>query len=474
MLKKIRSFLIVSIICISIGIVIAEALRGVEQKPNFIIIFTDDQGYNDLSCFGSETIKTPNLDLLAKQGRKFNSFYVASPVCTPSRAGLLTGSYPRRIDMAKGVIFPQDNHGLHTDELTIADMLKAAGYATACIGKWHLGHRKPFLPTSQGFDTYFGIPYSNDMNHPDNSGKGAILRRDDSWMDQDTAWKKWKTPLIQDEAIIELPVNQRTITRRYIDKAINFITANREKPFFLYLPHSMPHVPLFVPEDVFDSNPANAYANTIEHIDAECGRLIKAVKALGLSKTTYIIFTSDNGPWNGTWIPFNNHAGSAAPLRDGKGTTYEGGQRVPTIMWAPGRIPAGTQTSEIAATIDLLPTIATISGAKLNPRGTIDGVDICDLIHGKGKSPRSEFLYYSRDGKIEGLRQGKWKLRMSNNRNKESATAELYNLVADIAERVNLAEQHPTKVVNLAKRMRELDAAISEDIRPKGRYSPEG
>ena len=467
--KKTLFCLLVVIICLSASIFKTIHLKEIGQKPNFIIIFTDDQGYNDLSCFGSDSIKTPNLDLLAVQGRKFTSFYVASPVCTPSRAALLTGSYPRRIDMAKGVIFPQDNHGLHTDELTIADMLKEVGYATACIGKWHLGHREPFLPTSQGFDTYFGIPYSNDMNHPDNSSKESIPRRDESWVDQDTAWTKWKTPLMLDEAIIELPVNQRTITRRYTDKAIDFITANKENPFFLYLPHSMPHVPLFVPEDVVDPDPANAYANTIEHMDTECGRLIEAVKALGLSQNTYIIFTSDNGPWNGSWIPFNNHAGSAAPLRDGKGTTYEGGQRVPAIMWAPGRIPAGTETNEIASTIDLLPTIATIAGAELNPRGIIDGVDICDIIHGRGRSPRSEFLYYSRDGKIEGLRQGKWKLRTSNNRNKKPATVELYNLDADIAERVNLAEQYPSKVVSLAKRMRELDTAISEDIRLRGK-----
>ena len=466
---KIRFSLILGFIYLYTGLLISEALDNPEKKPNFIIIFADDQGYNDLSCFGSDTIKTPHLDLLAEQGRKFTSFYVASPVCTPSRAALLTGSYPRRIDMEKGVIFPQDNHGLHTDELTIADMLKEAGYTTACIGKWHLGHRKPFLPTSQGFDTYYGIPYSNDMNHPDNSGKEAVLRRDESWKDQDTAWKRWKTPLMQDEAIIELPVNQRTITRRYTDRAIDFITANKETPFFLYLPHSMPHVPLFVPKEVVDPDPVNAYANTIEHMDTECGRLIEAVKGLGLSKNTYIIFTSDNGPWNGSWIPFNNHAGSAAPLRDGKGTTYEGGQRVPTIMWAPGRIPAGTQTSGIAATIDLLPTIAAIIGVELNPRGEIDGVDISDFIHGKNKSPRSEFLYYSRDGNIEGLRQGEWKLRTSNNRNKKPATVELYNLVADIAERVNLAELHPSKVISLTKRMRELDAAISEDIRPRGK-----
>ncbi|MCG8583492.1 MAG: sulfatase, partial [Pirellulales bacterium] len=321
------------------------------DKPNFIIIFTDDQGYNDLGCFGSESIKTPNIDQLAKEGRKFTSFYVACSVCTPSRAALLTGSYPKRIAMERHVIFPAHTHGLHPEEVTIADLLKDAGYATACVGKWHLGHRKPFLPTSQGFDSYYGIPYSNDMNHPDNKGKPR-MSQDASWKDQDAAVKKWKTPLMQDDKIIELPVNQRTITRRYTDKAIEFVTQNKDKPFFLYLPHSMPHIPLFVPDDVLDPNPKNAYTNVIEHIDAEVGRLVKTVKDLGLSKNTYIIFTSDNGPW----LQFGTHGGSAKPLRKGKGTTYEGGHRVPCVMWAPGRIPAGTTSDKFLTTMDLLPT----------------------------------------------------------------------------------------------------------------------
>lgn len=435
------------------------------DKPNFIIIFTDDQGYNDLSCFGSEKIKTPHLDQLAKEGRKFTSFYVASPVCTPSRSALLTGCYPKRIGMAKGVIFPADNHGLHTDEVTIADMLKPAGYATACIGKWHLGHRKPFLPTSQGFDTYYGIPYSNDMNHPDNSGKKGVPRRDDSWNDQETAWKAWKTPLMQDEEIIELPVNQRTITRRYTDKAIEFITANKDKPFFLYLPHSMPHVPLFVPEDVLDKDPANAYTNTIEHIDAECGRLIKAVKDLNLADSTYIIFTSDNGPWNGTWGNYKNHAGSSAPLRDGKGTTYEGGQRVPCIMWAPGRIPAGTESSGIATSIDLAPTIADLAGVEFKPRGPIDGMNMSSFIQGKDESPRTEFIYYSRGGSIEGLRHGDWKLRIANKKG-----VELFNLVDDISEKNNIAKEHPERVANMTQRLKELDKQVDDGIRPRGKF----
>jgi len=433
------------------------------EKPNFIIIFTDDQGYNDLGCFGSETIKTPHLDQMAVEGRKFTSFYVASSVCTPSRAALLTGCYPKRLGMAKGVIFPKDNKGLHQEEVTIADMLKGAGYATACIGKWHLGHRKPFLPTSQGFDSYYGIPYSNDMNHPDNGDRKGIPRRDDSWKNQEKAWRTWKTPLMQDEEIIELPVNQRTITRRYTDKAIEFITTNRDKPFFLYLPHSMPHVPLFVPEDANDPDPQNAYKAVIEHIDAQVGRLMDTVRDLKLSDNTYVIFTSDNGPW----LTFKNHGGSAKPLRNGKMTSYEGGQRVPTIMWGPGRILAGTQTDAIATTMDLLPTIAKLAGAELKPRGPIDGMDINKVIHGTSSSPRDELLYYSMRGELDGLRQGDWKLRIT----KKGGT-QLFNLAEDIGESENLADKFPKRVQTLRSRMQALDKEITAEVRPQGKFNP--
>lgn len=318
-------------------VLLSAAASAETARPNFIVIFTDDQGYADLGCFGSENIKTPHIDRMAQEGRRFTSFMVASSVCTPSRVALMTGCYPKRIGMEKHVIFPANNHGMHQDEVTIADMLKTAGYATACIGKWHLGHRKPFLPTRQGFDSYFGIPYSNDMKHPDNKGK-PWGQWDKSWNEPKEMVKKWGTPLMQDEEIIELPCDQRTITRRYTDRAIEFVKANRNRPFFLYLPHSMPHLPLFVPDDVRDPNVKNAYKNTIEHIDAETGRLLKTVRDLGLEKNTYVIFTSDNGPW----IKFKHHAGKATPLRGGKAQHTEGGQRVPCVMWAPGRIPAGT------------------------------------------------------------------------------------------------------------------------------------
>lgn len=455
---------------IAVAYFLSTLMAFTADKPNFIIIFTDDQGYNDLSCFGSKKIKTPFIDSIARDGRKFKSFYVASPVCTPSRAALLTGCYPIRIGMQRHVIFPANNHGMHKDEVTIADLLKDNGYATACVGKWHLGHRKPFLPTSQGFDSYYGIPYSNDMNHPDNKGKPRISS-DASWADQDKSVKNWKTPLMKNEEIIELPVNQRTITRRYTDEAIKFVKENKEKPFFLYLPHSMPHIPLYVPEDVFDSNPQNAYTNVIEHIDTEVGRLLKTVTDLDLDKNTYIIFTTDNGPW----LQFKNHGGSALPLKAGKGTTYEGGQRVPCVMKGPG-IPAGTESNEIMGTIDLLPSIAKLAGIELKTRGQIDGLDASQLMLGGSKSPRNEFVYYSSVGDLQGIRQGDYKLRIAKPRkrgkNKKQAevkaTVELYNLKEDISESNNLAQSMPEKVETLKKRMEALNAEITKTVRPRG------
>ncbi len=278
-------------------------------KPNFILIFIDDQGYGDLSCFGSQKIRTPNIDRLSTEGRKFTSFMVASPVCTPSRAALLTGCYPKRVGMHQHVLFPSSTRGLNPQEHTLGDHLKSEGYATACFGKWHLGHHPEVLPTSNGFDTYFGIPYSNDMNHPDNKGKpkGGPDGMDILWKDPESTLTKWKTPLFEDEAIVELPVDQRTVTRRYTQKAIDFVKAHRDKPFFVYLPHSMPHIPLYVPDDVRDPDPKNAYTNTIEHIDAEVGRLLNVLDELKLSDNTYVIYTTDNGPW----LSFKHHGGSA-------------------------------------------------------------------------------------------------------------------------------------------------------------------
>jgi len=435
-----------------------------DEQPNFIIIFADDQGYNDLGCFGSKTIKTPHIDRLASEGRKYTSFYVPCSVCSPSRAALLTGCYPKRVGMHRHVLFPKSDHGLNPDEYTIADHLKASGYATACFGKWHLGHHAQTLPRAQGFDKYFGIPYSNDMNHPDNKGKSK-LSSDELWADQESAITKWKTPLIENEEIIELPVDQRTVTRRYTDKAIEFVTENKDKPFFLYLPHSMPHIPLYVPEDVYDADPQNAYKCVIEHIDAEVGRLAQTVRDLGLSGKTWIIYTSDNGPW----LQFKNHGGSAGPLRAGKGTTFEGGQRVPCVMWAPGRIPAGTSTDAFSSTMDLLPTIAAVTKTKL-PQRKIDGFDISSTFN-SDNSPRDEMIFYSKNGPLEGIRKGDWKyLEVTPRKNKRNPNPKtntyLFNLADDIGEQNNLLQSNEDVASQLKARMAEVDAEVSSNARP--------
>jgi arylsulfatase A-like enzyme len=438
------------------------------DKPNFIIIFTDDQGYGDLGCFGSTKIKTPHIDRLAKEGRKFTNFMVASPVCSPSRAALLTGCYPKRVSMHQHVLFPSSQKGLNPTEHTIADHLKDQGYATACFGKWHLGHHPETLPQQNGFDTYFGIPYSNDMNHPDNKGKpqGGKGGMDKLWADPESTLTKWNTPLMENEKIIEVPVDQRTVTRRYTDRSLNFIKDNKEKPFFLYLPHSMPHIPLYVPDDVRDPDPLNAYTNVIEHIDAQVGRIADLLRELKLDQNTYLIFTTDNGPW----LQFKNHGGSAGPLRDGKGTTFEGGQRVPCVMWAPGRIPADTTCDALCGTIDLLPTIATLTQTPLPKKNKIDGLNISKLLAGSNESPRDEFIYYTSNGVLEGLRQGKYKLLMKKGRAQKNKPAPkpqvlLFDLTADLGEKDNLAEKHPELVSRLGLRMKELDAEITKNQR---------
>lgn len=436
--------------------------------PNFVLIFTDDQGYGDLGCFGSTSIQTPNIDRLAKEGRRFTSFMVASPVCSPSRAALLTGCYPKRVGMHQHVLFPTSTKGLHPNEHTIADHLRSLGYATACFGKWHLGHHPQVLPTSNGFDRYMGIPYSNDMNHPDNKGKpkGGFAGMDLLWNDPESTLTKWKTPLYEDCHIAELPVDQRTVTRRYTQRAIDFITENREQPFFVYLPHSMPHIPLYVPDDVRDPDPLNAYTNTIEHIDSEVGRLLNTLDELKLTENTYVIYTTDNGPW----LPFKHHGGSAGPLRDGKGTTFEGGQRVPCLVRGPG-VPAGTTCAELAGTIDLLPTIASVTGSSLPADRRIDGVDISGLWTGEqSESPRQEFVYYTAQGALEGLRQGDWKLLVKQpprrqKKNPASVTRLLFNLTDDLGEQNNLVDQYPDLVRKLEARMRELDAEITANAR---------
>ena len=434
------------------------------DKVNVVLIFADDQGYGDLGCFGSEKIKTPNIDQMAKEGRKFTNFMVASPVCTPSRAALLTGCYPKRVGLHQHVLFPSSTKGLHPDEYTLADLFKSQGYATACYGKWHLGHHPETLPRQNGFDHYFGIPYSNDMNHPDNKGKprGGPDGMDILWNDPESTLTKWKTPLIENEKIVELPVDQRTITRRCTDKTISFINKNKDNPFFVYVPHSMPHIPLYVPDEIRDPNPLNAYTCVIEHIDAEVGRIIKTIKELKLDQKTIVIYTTDNGPW----LPFKHHGGSAGPLREGKGTTFEGGQRVPCVMWGPSRIPANTVCDELMGTIDLLPSLAAITKRKIPSQKKIDGLDASNLILGTGSTPRKEFLHYTSRGELEGIRSGEWKLLRKKPRNKKQAEmVMLFNLSKDLSEENNLAQEQPAIVARLSSRMQKLDGEIEKNAR---------
>lgn len=439
-----------------------------DEKPNVIIIFTDDQGYEDLGVFGATAIKTPNIDKMARAGMRFTDFYSAASVCTPSRAALLTGCYPKRVGNLN-VLFPRDVIGLNPAETTIAGMLKRVGYATACIGKWHLGHLKAFLPTNHGFDTYFGIPYSNDMTIAQDMrlSRALVLREG---ITQQTLWqaKKNLVPLMRNEEVIEYPADQSTLTRRYTEEAIAFIKRNREKPFFLYLPHTMPHIPLYASPEFEGKSDAGLYGDCIEEIDWSVGQILAALREHGLDKKTLVIYTSDNGPWD---LKANKTAkvkgnknrsvgGSAHPLRGYKFSTWEGGMREPTVMWWPGRIPAGKVCEEVAGTIDLLPTIAALAGAPL-PERKIDGKNIVALLEGApgATSPHAAYFYGT-----EGVRAGKWKLRKN----------ALFDLSGDMSEQNNVASEHPDVVVRLNMLRQDHRAELNKNKRPPGRMASSG
>lgn len=418
------------------------------EKTNFIIIFTDDQGYQDIGCFGAEGFQTPNLDRMAEEGARFTDFYSSAPICSPSRAGLLTGCYPPRVSIPE-VIFPDDKFGLNPNEITIAEVLKQKDYATACIGKWHLGDLAHLLPTNQGFDYYFGLPYSNDM-WPPNSDRYPPL------------------PLIENEKTIEPNPDQSLLTLRYTEKAINFITENKSRPFFLYLAHTMPHVPLYVSDRFKGQSEKGIYGDVIEEIDASTGKLLETLKKLGIEERTLIIYTSDNGPW----LSKGEHGGSAKPLRDGKFSTYEGGMRMPCIMRWPGKIPANSTCSEIAATIDLLPTFASIAGAEIPIERIIDGKDISKiLVRPDAQSPRNSFFYYQKL-RLGAVRLGKWKLVFGH---KAENAPELYNLKKDIGEQNNVAGRYPQivkKLRKLADKMRDDLGDSARDIKPENARPP--
>ena len=435
------------------------------KSPNFIIIFTDDQGFEDIGCFGSPKIKTPHLDKLAAEGRKFTSFYSANSVCSPSRASLLTGCYPVRVSIP-GVLFPRHEIGLNPDEITIADLLKSKGYATSCIGKWHIGHKPKFLPTRQGFDSYYGIPYSNDMTiDPEANLAADIKLREGFTLDRirNEKPKKDFVPLMRNEEVIEYPCDQTTLTQRYTEEAVKFIEENKNKPFFLYLPHTMPHIPLFASEKFKGKSERGLYGDTIEEIDWSVGEIMKSLRDNNLDENTLVIYTSDNGPWKLK----GGRGGSAHPLRGFKFQTYEGGMRVPCIMHWKGKVPAGSSCDEIAATIDLLPTIAGLSGAALPNDRTIDGKDIWPLIAGKkGAQTPHEIYFFYKGNKLESARQGKWKLRRSG---KKSQPVELYDLASDISESKNLAKENEILVNEIINKMNLFDEKLKKNQRPAGK-----
>jgi arylsulfatase A len=459
------------------GVVMCAMAHAAADKPNIIIIFNDDMGYADLGCFGSEKNKTPRIDQMAKEGRRFTDFYVTSSVCTPSRASLMTGCYPRRVLGVSGVFFPNREReaGLDPRHFTIAELLKSVGYKTFHAGKWHLGDAKEFLPTNQGFDSFYGIPYSNDM-YPSRSMTHAA---DCSFREGFSAQKlkeifaktpegsqpkgmKGKVPLMRDEECIEFPLDQTTITRRLADESIRFIeeSVKAKKPFFLYLANPMPHIPLYVSPEFEGKSKNGLYGDVIEEIDFNAGRVLDALKTNGVDEDTLVIFSSDNGPW----LLHGDYGGSAKPLRDGKGSTYEGGQRVPCIVRWPAKVPAGTECSEIATAMDVLPTIAAITGAELpaDLRCKPDGYDIQKLMTGgpEEKTPYERFYFggnsavRSGDWKYrEGWRYGNWSIPRGIPKPKENPREkQLFNLAEDIGEANNLIASHP----EVAKRLSSL------------------
>ena len=411
------------------------------RPPNVVVMFTDDQGYGDLGCYGHPTMRTPHLDRLAAEGARLTQFYVPSPVCSPSRAALLTGCYPKRVGMHEHVVFPTDEHGLHPDEDTIADVLSRDGFATGCFGKWHLGHRDGLLPTDQGFDVFVGIPYSNDMSQfhrPDGNKYTHSL------------------PLLHGKEIVEWEPDQRLLTRRCTEAAVDFIDANADRPFFAYIPHAMPHIPLYASPEFEGTSRRGLYGDVIEEIDWSMGEIVAALERHGILDETIIVFTTDNGPW----LPFKQDGGSAGPLAGGKGGNLEGGQRVPCLVRHPARIPAGLVVRDVATSMDLLPTIGAWTGADLDPRRTIDGHDITGLLAGmeEGSSPTEAFLYYTAHGRLAGIREGRWKLMLE--------TGSLHDLEVDVAEKWDLARRHPDVVERLRREAMELDTAITAGARP--------
>lgn len=417
--------------------------NAVTRPPNVVIIYCDDMGYADIAPFGGQT-PTPNLSRFAREGMRFTDFYVAQAVCSASRAALLTGCYPNRIGI-QGALGPRAKVGINANETTLAELLKSRGYATAIYGKWHLGDAPQFLPTRHGFDEWFGIPYSNDM-----------------WPFHPTASTNYPPlPLYENEKVVELMPDQRQFTTQFTERAVKFIDRHKEKPFFLYVPHPLPHVPLYVSAKFNGASGRGLYADVVQEIDWSVGEILGALKRNGLDDNTLVVFTSDNGPW----LLYGSHAGDARPLREGKGTTFDGGVRVPCLMRWPGKIPANTVCREMTMTMDLLPTIAKLAGTHGPTDRPIDGRDIWPLMTAQpgARTPHEAYYYYWAQG-LEAVRSGPWKLHFAHDYahlavpgggglpgkyTRPKTTGALYNLETDISEQHDVAAQHPDVVARL-------------------------
>ncbi|CAL1516827.1 sulfatase [Chitinophaga sp. MM2321] len=436
--------------------------KPTSKNPNIIIVFTDDMGYGDLTCYGSEKNRTPNLDQMGKEGIRFTDFYVASSICTPSRSALMTGCYPRRVDMqanerpigsvGRQVLFPESKKGLNPNEITIAEVLKRKGYTTACIGKWHLGDQRAFLPTRQGFDYYFGIPYSNDM------GRAAI-----------------PLPLMRNEEVIEAPVDQNTITKRYTEEAVAFIKKNKNKPFFIYLPHAMPHTPVYA-SDQFRGKSANGiYGDAVEEIDWSMGEINRALKENGLDDNTLVIFTSDNGA-------DKRYGGSNLPLSGYKGSTAEGGMRVPCLMRWPAVIPAGKVCNQLVTSLEIMPTLAKLVSFQLPKNLVVDGKDMLPLMRNPDTPSPRDVLYYYQLEQLQAIRSGTWKLIVPT----DTALANvhqgkfgpgkklaLYDLGKDIKEEMDVSADHPDVVARLMKYAAQARNELGDlNVKGKGTRKP--
>ena len=444
------------------------------RPPNIILVFADDLGYADIAPFnaakGAARPRTPNLDRLAAEGVRLTNFYAAMAVCTASRAALLTGAYPARLSLS-GALDHTARHGLNPDEMTIAEMLKQRDYATAIFGKWHLGHHPPFLPTRHGFDEYLGLPYSNDMwpRHPERRGYYPEL------------------PLLEGERVVQLDPDQSQLTRQYTERAVQFVERHRSRPFFIYLAHTMPHVPLFASSAFAGKTGQGVYADVIAEIDWSVGRLLETLRRYDLESQTLVVFTSDNGPW----LSYGNHAGSAGPFREGKQTAFEGGVRVPFIARWPGRIPRGAVQHQPAMTIDLLPTFAAIAGAS-GPALPIDGRDIRPLLtNQRGATTPHDAFYFYWGNELHAVRSGRWKLHLPHPyRAVEAAGRDgapgtlvrrelelsLFDLETDPGETTNVASRNPAEVERLMRfveRAREelgdgLTKRTGKHVRPAG------